>query len=62
VESLPGGKGKVDYKLTSTVMLSAVKKDMFKLEGNLTRQDNKVSYWPHLLQTLFDPEIKSFWD
>ncbi len=42
VESLPGKKGKVDYKLTSTVMLSAVKKDMFKLEGNLTRQDNQV--------------------
>ena len=60
MESLPGKKGKVDYKLTSTVMLSAVKKDMFKLEGNLTRQDNKVSYRPHLLQTCLIRKSKAF--
>ena len=38
VEALPKGKDQVEYKLTSTVMLSATKKDLFKLEGNLTRQ------------------------
>mmetsp|Transcript_12251 Transcript_12251/g.34081 ORF Transcript_12251/g.34081 Transcript_12251/m.34081 type:complete len:195 (+) Transcript_12251:488-1072(+) len=38
VEAAPEGKDKAEYKLTSTVMLSATKKDLFKLEGNLTRQ------------------------
>ena len=38
VEALPKGKDQAEYKLTSTVMLSATKKDLFKLEGNLTRQ------------------------
>ena len=37
VEAVPK-KTDTEYKLTSTIMLSAIKKDMFKLEGNLTRQ------------------------
>ena len=38
LEAAPKGKGDLDYKLTSTVMLSATKKDLFKLEGSLVRQ------------------------
>lgn len=41
VEASPKG-AQTEYKLTSTVMLSAVKKDMFKLEGNLTRQEDRT--------------------
>ena len=41
IEAAAPKKDETEYKLTSTVMLSAIKKNLFKLEGNLTRQVNK---------------------
>jgi len=40
LEVVPGSPAAA-YKLSSTVMLSAVKKDVFRLEGSLTRQAEK---------------------
>ena len=41
IEAAPSKNAETEYKLTSTVMLSAIKKNLFKLEGNLTRQVNR---------------------
>mmetsp|Transcript_13845 Transcript_13845/g.34890 ORF Transcript_13845/g.34890 Transcript_13845/m.34890 type:complete len:115 (-) Transcript_13845:277-621(-) len=47
IEVLPKDQSQAEYKLTSTVMLSAAKKDVFRLEGSLTRQAERQSNSKH---------------